>query len=119
MTPRIYAYIAIVVLAGAGLYTIKHLYDQNATLRAETSRLETERDNAVREGERLDNLLAEKIKADANTARELSRLRGSFAQEKQNDPELRDWAGTPLPDGAVRILQNRGGAAPAEPDGAD
>ena len=118
MTPRAYAYLILALAIAGGLYTIKHLYDQNAELSAANSKLEAERDAARNETQRLDLLLAEKLRADAATARELARLRNSFIKEKEDDPELREWAETPLPDGVYRILYGSD-ADPPEPVRAD
>lgn len=104
MTPRAYAYLILALAIAGGLYTIKHLYDQNAELSASVSKLESERDIARQESARLDALLAEKIRNDAATARALANLRQRFTEEKKDDPELREWAETPLPDGVYRIL---------------
>lgn len=120
MSLRIKLYLIAAAIILANIFALKYLYDTNLTLRDENNRLTEDLTLARKQAERLDELLTKKLEFDNKLQRELSRLRGRINQERANDPEFRAWADTPLPAGALRLLDDRDDAAePAGADGAD
>jgi len=120
VTARLYAYLIAAALLLGGLYALKFLYDRNLELRNENSMLTMQRDMAQAASKRMDELMLEKIQADARRDEELARLRRSFRQEKNDDPVVAEWAGVPLPGGVLRVLRDDGRPADAaERDGTD
>lgn len=114
---RLIVYAVIALLAAGGVWRYLHLEKQNSALKDTVEQLEEAISTAQTQIDAVDARLARKISADAAQRAEIARQEATFEEIKRENPEIRVWADTPIPD-RVRGIGLPGGN-PSADRGAD
>ena len=113
MTPFAYVRLGFLTIVLAfGLYAW-HAVEQNKILKAQISVLE----DGLADEARLRGLLSDKLDAELVDRQELARKERKFQELKDEDPEVRAWADTPIPADVLRIDETNPNSHPG--NGAD